>query len=290
MITPLHEGLVGITTLDPELTARMLRELFALPIPEESKGAQVSCDLSECVPAVYRADAALLYGDDPKKAELGVIAEVQLEQDERKRLSWLAYIANLRARDKCPVCLVVICPKRRTAEWAALPIETGHPGLTLTPLVIGPDNTPVITDVAEAVGNIGLAAISAITQSKHPLIADILATLTEALDSLDSDVARRYAEYVTVALTGNAQKEMERLMATETYVYQGEYAQSLLAKGVAKGRVEEDIECLLMVLETRGMALSDGDRERITTCGDIARLRLWMKRAVLASTVEEIFA
>ncbi|MEV0353616.1 hypothetical protein AB0H88_48370 [Nonomuraea sp. NPDC050680] len=285
----MHEGLVGITTLDPELTARMLRELFALPIPDESKATQVSCDLSECVPAVYRADAVLLYGDDAK-AKLGVIAEVQLEQDDAKHWSWLAYIANLRARDKCPVCLVVICPKRKTAEWASLPIETGHPGLTLTPLVIGPDNTPVITDVAEAVGNIGLAAISAITQSKHPLIADILATLTEALNSLDPDVARRYAEYVTVALTGNAQKEMERLMATETYVYQGEYAQSLLAKGVAKGRVEEDIECLLMVLETRGMALSDGDRERITTCGDIARLRLWMKRAVLASTVEEIFA
>ncbi|MFG1958124.1 hypothetical protein [Nonomuraea sp. NPDC049028] len=285
MITPLHEGLVGITTLDPELTARMLRELFALPIPDESKGAQVSCDLSECVPAVYRADAALLYSDDAK-SKLGVIAEVQLEQDKTKRLSWLAYIANLRARDNCPVCLVVICPKRSTAEWASLPIETGHPGLTLTPLVIGPDNTPVITDVAEAVGNIGLAAISAITQSSHPQIATILATLTKALDSLDPQVARRYAEYVTVALKGNAHKEMERLMATETYLYQGEYAQSLLAKG----RVEGDIESLLMVLETRGMTLSDGDRERITTCGDIARLQLWLKRAVLVSTVEEVFA
>jgi hypothetical protein len=284
MITPLHEGLVGITTLDPELTARMLRELFALPIPDESKGTQVSCDLSECVPAVYRADAALLYGDDAK-AKLGVIAEVQLERDDEKYWSWLAYIANLRARDKCSVCLVVICPKRKTAEWASLPIETGHPGLTLTPLVIGPDNTPVITDVAEAVGNIGLAAISAITQSKHPLIADILATLAEALDSLDSDVARRYAEYVTVALTGNAQKEMERLMATETYVYQGEYAQSLLAKGEVRGEAKS----VLRVLASRGVELSESDRERITNCKDTGRLELWLDRVALISTVEELF-
>ena len=285
MITPLHEGLVGIATLDPGHTAHMLRALFALPIPVESTGTQVSGDLSECVPALYRADGALLYGDDPS-TKLGVVVEVQLSDDKEKRWSWLAYIANLRARDNCPVCLVVICPDRATARWASRPIETGHPGLTLTPLVIGPDNTKVITDVAEAIGNIGLAAVSAITQSDHPEIAGILAALTEALDGLDPDVARRYAEYVTVALKGNAQKEMERLMATETYRYQGEYAQSLRAEGRAEGEVKS----LLIFLESRGIALSDSDRERITTCGDAARLELWVERAALVSTVEELFA
>lgn len=87
--------------------------------------------------------------------------------------------------------------------------------------MIGPSNTPIITDVAEAVGNLGLAVIAAVTHSEDPQIGAVLATLTEALDSIDPDIARRHAEYVTVALTGNAQKEMERLMATETYLYQG---------------------------------------------------------------------
>ncbi|MFD1540153.1 hypothetical protein [Nonomuraea guangzhouensis] len=285
MITPLHEGLVGITTLDPGHTAHMLRALFALPIPVESEASRVCSDLSEAVPAPFRADAALLYGDEPS-TKLGVIVEVQLSDDKEKHWSWLSYIASLRARDECPVCLVVICPDRATARWASRPIETGHPGLTLTPLVVGPDNTKAITDVAEAVGNIGLAAVSAITQSNHPEIAEILAALTEALDSLDTGVARRYAEYVTVALKGNAQKEMERLMATETYRYQGEYAQSLRAEGRAEG----EVKLLLIFLESRGIALSDGDRKRITTCGDVARLELWAERAALVSTVEELFA
>lgn len=104
------------------------------------------------------------------QSRLGVVSEVQLSQDWRKRYSWPAYLANLHARDKCPVYLVVICADQATARWAATPIDLGHPGMVLIPLVIGPDNTPVITDVVRAIGNIGLAVVSAITHSKDPQV------------------------------------------------------------------------------------------------------------------------
>jgi hypothetical protein len=289
MITPLHEGLVEMITLDLERTAQMLRKLFGLPIPLSGEAKVVAGDLSECVPALYRADAALLYGDGARP-KLGVVAEVQLKKDPRKHETWLAYIANLRARDHCPVCLVVICPDRATARWASLPIETGHPGLTLTPLVIGPDNTPVITDVAEAIGDIGLAAVSAITHGMDPQIQTILATLTQALDTIDPSMARRYAEYVTVALTGNAHKEMERLMATETYLYQGEYAQSLLARGKAQGLAEGEAKAVLVILEVRGIAFAESDRERIASTQDLSTLERWIERAKVVDSVDQLFA
>lgn len=282
MVTPTHEGLTGIATLDTGNTAHALRTLFELPIPTGDSRV-LSCDLSEAVPAAYRADAAILYASP--HTSLGVIVEVQLRPDDRKHESWLAYLANLRARDHTPACLVVICPDRNTATWAAHPIQTGHPGLTLIPLVVGPDNTPVITKVAEAVGNIGLAAISAITHSNHPQIRTILTTLTEALDHIDPATAQRYAEYVTVALTGTAQSEMEQLMATQSFLYQGKYAQSLIAEGEARGEAKS----LLLVLEARGVELSESEREKVLGCTDQQILAAWLKRASSAEKAEDVF-
>jgi hypothetical protein len=284
MVTALHEGLIGITTLDTEETARMLRTLFGLPLTHTSDARIISPDLSECSPSVYRADAAVLYGARGEK--FAVITEVQLQPDDDKHLTWPAYLANLRVRDRCQACLVVICPDRATARWAAQAIETGHPGHTLYPLVIGPDNTPVIMEVAEAIGNIGLAAVAAITHSKDPQIKAILATLVEALDSIDPEKAHRYAEYVTVALTGDAQEEMERLMATDTYLYQGKYAQSLIAEGKAEGEAKG----VLLVLESRGLTLSESDRERILGCTDTATLERWLQRAALVDSVDKLFS
>lgn len=275
---------MGIATLDPGHTAHMLESLFgdSLRIPADS-GQVVTCSLSECVPAEYRADGAVLYGSD--KDRLAVITEVQLACDPVKHETWLAYIANMRARYRCPACLIVICPTETTARWAGRAIHTGHPGLTLTPLVIGPGSTPVITDVATAVGNIGLAAISAITHGQDPEIPTILATLTTALNSIDPSEAARYAEYVTVALTGDAQKEMERLMATKSYLYQGEYAQSLIAKGEVSG----EAMALVKVLKARGIPVTDEQQARIQACSDPETLDLWVERAVSVTSTDELF-
>ncbi|GAA4512521.1 MULTISPECIES: hypothetical protein [Nonomuraea] len=231
--------------------------------------------------------AALLFTEG--KVKLAVITEVQRQRDDTKHWTWLAYIANMRARDRCQALLVVICPNRAVAAWASQHIQTGHPGLVLRPFVIGPDNTPVITDVAEAVGNIGLAAIAAITHSENPQIKAILATLTEALDHIDPEKAGRYAEYVTVALAGDAQKEMERLMATQTYLYQGEYAQSLMAKGEARGEARGEAKGLLVVLEARGFRVTEDDRDRIMSCTDIKTLERWLQRAALVDSVDKLF-
>ncbi|WP_188190811.1 hypothetical protein [Nonomuraea sp. SYSU D8015] len=42
-------------------------------------------------------------------------------------------------------------------------------------MVIHPDNTPAIADVAEALDNIGLAVISTVTKSEDPRINAIIA-------------------------------------------------------------------------------------------------------------------
>jgi hypothetical protein len=82
---------------------------------------------------------------------LAIVVEVQLKEDRRKRKTWPDYLTGLHSRYDCPAILLVVCPARGTAVWAAEPIAIGHPGFILRPLVLGPDLMPVITDVAEAV-------------------------------------------------------------------------------------------------------------------------------------------
>ncbi|WP_156325348.1 hypothetical protein [Nonomuraea sp. SBT364] len=77
-------------------------------------------------------------------------------------------------------------------------------------------------------------------------------------------------------------KRNERLMATETYLYQGEYARSLVAKGEAKA--------LLLVLEAREIPVPEQARERISACTDIPMLQTWIKRAALIDTIDDLFA
>jgi hypothetical protein len=79
-----------------------------------------------------------------------IVLEVQLDTDNRKRYSWPVYLSTLRARHECPTTLLVVCPTAEAAAWCRKPIELGHPDWVLTPLVLGPDQTPVVTDPERA--------------------------------------------------------------------------------------------------------------------------------------------
>jgi hypothetical protein len=44
----------------------------------------------------------------------------------------------------------------------------------------------------------------------------------------------------------------------------------------------------LTVLDTRGVPVSPAVREQILACTDLARLKSWIRRAVTASTAEDV--
>ncbi|MFF8094572.1 hypothetical protein [Streptomyces sp. NPDC016675] len=53
-----------------------------------------------------------------------------------------------------------------------------------------------------------------------------------------------------------------------------------------EGRAQGGAEALLIVLEQRGLDISDDVRGRITACGDADVLRRWLRRAVTVSAAE----
>ncbi|WP_026415123.1 hypothetical protein [Actinomadura oligospora] len=62
-----------------------------------------------------------------------------------------------------------------------------------------------------------------------------------------------------------------------------------LSEGRAEGRAQGQGEALLVVLEGRGVAVSDKARERVHECVDPDVLRGWLLRAVTALTEEDVF-
>lgn len=62
------------------------------------------------------------------------------------------------------------------------------------------------------------------------------------------------------------------------------------ARGRAEGRVESRAEDVLQILETRGLPVSEPQRQEILRCRDLDRLARWLRRAVLATTADEVVA
>ena len=46
---------------------------------------------------------------------------------------------------------------------------------------------------------------------------------------------------------------------------------------------------MLDVLDTRGLAITDAQRDRIVNCDDLKTLSRWIRRAVTVASVDELF-
>jgi hypothetical protein len=79
----LHESHLMLFRNRPALAAHLIRDALGVPLPEFREARVKSADLTEVQPAEYRADLVIqLWSDRPV---YGIIVEVQLSVDERKR-------------------------------------------------------------------------------------------------------------------------------------------------------------------------------------------------------------
>lgn len=149
------------------------------------------------------------------------MVESQGKVDERKRGSWPYYLSYLYEKYRCEPVLIVITQSSRTAQWASRPIRLGFRdwhSLTVRPLVLGPDNVPVIADERQAEKDVPLAVLSAMTHGRGPQAAAKLQSLAAALRTID---ARPEPLPELQALRGLALKGAELLEWTGKDVAQG---------------------------------------------------------------------
>lgn len=284
MPSSLHEVLIEMFRQRPSLAADLLIGALGLELPSYERAEIESADSTVLTPTEYRADAVVILST-AESAVLAVVVEVQLQRDPGKRWSWPIYLATLRARFRCPTVLLVVCVDTVTAAWCATPIELG-PGASMTPMVLGPDRVPVVTDIDEAGRTPELAVLSALAHGADPGRNNVLNALLSALTTVEPELAGLYYDLVLAALPRAAQRYLEELMATRTYEYQSDFARRYFGQGKAEGQAR----AVLAVLDARGIEVPAGARTRIAECSDLDQLDSWVRRAVTVDSVHNLFA
>lgn len=288
MPSHLHEALVELFRHRPELAAELLADAFGVAVPSHQGARLEAGDLTDLAPTEYRADVAVVLADHDAPV-VAVVVEVQLRRDLAKRRSWPVYLATLYARLRCAAMLLVVCPDPATATWCAAPIELGHPGWTLCPLVLGPDRVPVVTDAVQAARSPELAVLSAVAHGRYREHEKVLDALMAALEAVDHDHANLYADVVLAALPEAARQYLEDLMTTGTYEYQSDFARRYFGQGKTEGRTEGKAEAVLAVLAARSVEVSAQAHRRIAECSDLDQLESWLRRASTAESISDLF-
>jgi hypothetical protein len=285
MPSQLHEALLLLFRNRPTLAPELLRDALHMEVPDYTEARIDSADLTHIQPTEYRADLVVLLSRG--EPVLGIVVEVQLAADARKFFVWPVYVTNLRARLKCPVCLLVVTADEATARWASKPIEMGG-GNTFRPMVLGPSGVPEIIDKAEAQADPELAVLSAMAHGKN---ADAERSVQIALAAqfasrgLDADRSRLYLDLVFKALSEAAWRELQMLDPT-SYEYQSEFARSYVAEGRAQGEMTGRISLLMKLLIRRFGTLPDAANTVIARAS-AEELDAIGERLLTAQTLEE---
>jgi Arc/MetJ-type ribon-helix-helix transcriptional regulator len=298
----LHEALVALFRNRPSLAPELLREALDIQLPSWSDIRLESAQLSEVIPAEYRADLVVLLLQ--QQPVLAIVLEVQLHPDDDKRYSWPAYLAGFRARLRCPVMLMVVCPDAAVARWCAEPIHTGHEGWVLRPIVLGPESVPVVTQLQRAKQAPELAVLSVLAHGQGEQGTELAQAALEAVAQLDDERLKFYTDLVWLAIPEAARRALEAMMSSGSYQYQSEFVKRLVRReaeleakgrvegeaiGEAKGKAAGKAEAVLQLLQLRGIEVDDETRQVVLGCRDLAQLDRWLGRVMTVGSARELF-
>ena len=285
MPSQLHEALLLLFRNRPELAPELLRDVMHMNLPRYSL-ARIDCaDLNDVQPTEYRADLVVLLLDDAPV--LGIVVEAQLSADARKRFVWPVYVASLRARLKCPVCLLVVTADESVARWAARPVDLGG-GNCFVPMVLRPSGVPEITEEAQARADPELAVLSAMAHGQDANTAksvQIALMAQLASQGLDADRSTLYFDLVLTSLSEAARRELQA-MDPAKYEFQSEFAKRYVAQGMAQGVAQGRAALVLRLLTVRFGPLDDDLQARIRQAS-IDELDAIGERLLSADSVRE---
>lgn len=292
-----HELPLELVRNQPRLIPELLRTVFGFDLPADVQATLGSETYAGFHPPERRCDGTVLIGD-LTKPRLGVIVESQVQLGEIKTdkiFKWPAYLADLRARRKCAVALMVLCQNEKLAKACAKPIRLGPCGSMIYPLAVSPQRLPPVTDPHLARSLPELAVLSAPAHAEGPHAEAVLKSICTAFAAVDADLGELYHDYVASRLSVAARKLLEEILAIDlkNYQWQSEFALSHIAKGKAEGRVEGRAEgearSILLFLAARDIPVPDQVRDRITGCTDLDQLETWVRRAAIVDHAERLF-
>ncbi len=280
-----HEGIVLLFRENPSLAVHLLREALGVRVPKHTAARLASETVRQLEPIELAADAVVLLTRNERPV-LAIVVEAQLGDVTKKRLSWPVYATVVRREHGCDTVVLVVAPTRRIARSADRPIVIG-PGSVIRPLVIGPSRLPRIVDSNVACEHVELAVLSAMAFGRNDTKLQVVRPTLEALARAQLDEERRktYADVVYAALGRAARAALEAHMKSGQYEYSSWFAK----KYVAEGKAEGEAKALLSVLAARGLQVPEVVATRVRECRDLEQLERWVRRAAVATSIDEVF-
>jgi hypothetical protein len=299
-----HEATVEILQNEPKLVLSLLAHsgihlrfgpLVTAIIADSNLSDRIPGEDDERVRGLFSDNVFVFEGDDRR---IAVIAEVQTRRPDKEcSRSWPAYTANARYRHRCDTLLMVFAITKDAARGSAMPIRTGHPGWDLVPLISGIGKIPGLAADGERFGA-ELVLLRIITGELTLGTHDARMFALAAIRSAPPERVTRYTKYLKVLSPPSVRKELETLMKTvlkdafiDGWIDEGlsQGRSQGLSQGLSQGRSQGRAEMLLELLEER-FSVPAGTRERIEACTDTVQVKTWFKRAINASSLDEVFA
>ena len=102
---------------------------------------------------------------------------------------------------------------------------------------------------------------------------------------LPPERASQYHEHAFNMSPLAVQRILEQLMTSDSWPVYSPFAKEHFGRGKKEGEAES----VLLVLEARGLEVTEAERERITACTDLRQLKKWITRAVTAEKTSDLF-
>ena len=281
MPSPRHDSINQLFRERPEFAVEVLRGLMGVEVPDNVPAQVERNDFNDRPSKDLQPDTVITLGPRQKPLH-GIIVEVQQEKTGDKRRQLPRYAAALWLLLNCPVTVLCVCPNLGTAAYYAEPIPTTLPGYALQAVVLGPDRVPAITMPEEAAAHPELAAMAVMMHGLQKPVVEAFVTAVKVPGA--PGYAPHYYEYAYKMAAPAVQRIMEDVVS-ETWPVYSPFAKEHYGRGKAEG----EAEALLTILDTRGIEVSESARARISASTDIEEIKAWLKRSLVAKSVDELF-
>ena len=170
-------------------------------------------------------------------------------------------------------------------------VDEDRGSLRLRPLIVAPDDLPLVVDAELAGRYPSLAVLSMLMHSHRSDIDQAFAGLAEALRAVGPSQAVLFNDIVLAGLPPDSRARWRAFMtATAGSRYFSEEFQQAEAKGRVEGQAHALADAVLTVLLGRDVAVPQHLRDRILRCTDQHQLRSWLLRAATATTIDDVTA
>lgn len=232
---------------------------------------------------------------------LTLTIEIQRAPDPDKDFAWPGYGWLERTRRRCDSHVLVVATRRSVATWARR-FERCIPGDPVHVIVLGPDEVPRITDLAEARAHPARAILSAVLHARAPGGHPVRRAAAAALLALPAHQRRQYIRLVfrdvphpaTAALFKEVMQQQQQfeepLDCSGLDAWIEEVSAPAVARAEAQVALRTRADILLQQLKQRGLRISAPARARILACTDTAELDRWLARVLTARRVADLFA